>query len=132
MKLLLDHNLAPRIARALNALFDGEHRIIALRDRFSPDTTDVTWIDALDQERGWAVLTRDIRLRTRPHERATLDRARIVFFFLAGSWSSFTVEETTARLIRLMPKMAAQTSLAESGRFELPINAGSLLRPHRK
>ena len=121
MRLLLDQNLAPRIARALNALFDGEHEIIALRDKFSPNTPDVTWIDALDQDRGWAVLTRDINLRTRPHERAALDRARIVFFFLAGSWRSFSVEETTARLIRLMPKIIAQTSLAESGPFELPI-----------
>lgn len=131
MKLLLDHNRAPRIARALNALFDGEHQIIALRDKFSPSTTDVTWIDALDQDRGWAVLTRDIHLRSRPHERVALDRAHCVFF-LAGSWKTFTVEETTVRLIRIMPKMVAQTALAESGRFELPINAGSLLRPHRK
>jgi hypothetical protein len=37
-----------------------------------------------------------------------------------------------ARLIRLIPKMAAQTELAERGRFELPINAGSKLRPHRE
>jgi len=94
-------------ARALNALFEDEHQIIALRDKFSPSTSDVTWIDALDRDRGWAVVTRDIHLRTRPHERAALDRARIVFFFLAGSWKGFTVEETTVRLIRLMPKMAA-------------------------
>jgi hypothetical protein len=60
LKLLLDHNLAPRIARALNALFDGEHQIVALRDKFSPNTTDAAWIDVLDQDRGWAVLTRSI------------------------------------------------------------------------
>jgi hypothetical protein len=78
------------------------------------------------------VLTRDLHVRTRPHERAALDRAHIVFFFLAGSWKSFTVEETAARLIAWMPKMAAQTALTESGRFELPINARSLLRPHRR
>jgi hypothetical protein len=60
-----------------------------------------------------------------------MDRARIVFFFLAGAWRTHTVPETAARLIRLMPKMAAQTELAERGRFELPINAGSKLRPHR-
>jgi len=55
-----------------------------------------------------------------------------VFFFLAGAWESFSVEETAARLIRLVPKIAAQTELAERGRFELPINAGSKLRPHRR
>ena len=76
-------------------------------------------------------MTTDLRIRSRPHERAALDRSRIVFFFLAGSWRKYKVEEQSARLIRLIPKMAAQTDLAESGRFELPINAGSKLRPHR-
>jgi hypothetical protein len=131
LKLLLDHNLSPKLARALAALFTPEHQIVALRDKFSPGVPDVDWITALDREGGWAVLTRDLRIRTRPHERIAMDRARIVFFFLAGAWKRFTVEETAARLIRLIPKMAAQTELADRGRFELPINAGSKLRPHR-
>ncbi len=116
----------------MHALFDGEHHIIALRDMFHANASDVEWITALDQQGGWAALTRDLHIRTRPHERAALDRARIVFFFLAGAWESFGVEATAARLIRLVPKMAAQTELAEGGRFELPINAGSKLRPHRR
>ena len=77
------------------------------------------------------MLTKDIRIRQRPHERAALDRSRIVYFFLGGAWRKFTVEETAVRLIRLIPKMAAQTDLADRGRFELPINAGSKLRPHQ-
>ena len=132
MNLLLDNNLAPRIAKALNVLFEREHQIIALRDWFAADTPDVDWITALDRQGGWAVLTRDLHILTRPHERALLDRVRIVFFFLAGGWDKFGVEETAARLIRLIPKMATQTELAERGRFELPINAGSKLRPHRR
>jgi hypothetical protein len=132
LKLFLDNMLAPRIARSLNALYDGEHHVAALRDMFPADAPDEQWIPALDRQGGWAVLTRDLRIRTRPHERAALDRARMVFFFLGGAWEGFSVEETTARLIRLVPKMAAQTELAERGRFELPINAGSKLRPHRK
>ena len=132
MKLLLDHNLSPKIARTLAALYAPEHEIVALREKFSANVTDVDWITGLDREGGWAVLTQDLRIRTRPHERAAMDRARIVFFFLAGAWRKFTVEETAARLIRLISKMAAQTELAERGRFELPINAGSKLRPHRE
>lgn len=132
MKLLLDHNLSPRLAKALAALYAPDHEIVALRGRFSPGVSDLEWITALDREGGWAVLTQDLRIRTRPHERAAMDRARIVFFFLAGAWRKFTVAETAARLIRLIPKMAAQTELAERGRFELPINAGSKLRPHRE
>lgn len=56
MKLLLDHNLSPKLARALQAIFD-EHTIVPLRDRFEKDTTDEAWISALDKEGGWAVLT---------------------------------------------------------------------------
>ena len=131
MKLLLDNNLAPRIARSLDALFE-DHTISALRAQFAENTPDVDWIKALSERGGCAVLTRDLHIRTRPHERAALDNARIVFFFLGSGWQKLGVEETTARLIRLIPKMAAQTELAESGRFELPINSGSKLRPHRK
>jgi hypothetical protein len=130
LKLLLDHNLSPRLAKALAVLF-VDHEIVALRDKFPQDATDIDWIAALDREGGWAVLTKDLRIRQRPHERAALDRSRIVYFFLAGAWMKCTVEETAARLIRLIPKMAAQTDLADRGRFELPINAGSKLRPHR-
>jgi hypothetical protein len=131
LKLLVDHNLSPRVARCLQALFADDHQIVALREKFADNATDLEWITALDRDGSWAVLTKDLRIRTRPHERAALDRSRIVYFFLAGSWRKFTMEETAARLIRLIPKMVAQTALADRGRFDLPINAGSKLRPHR-
>lgn len=60
-----------------------------------------------------------------------MDSAAIVFFFLDGAWRGYAVEETAWRLIRLFPKMAAQTELTERGRFILPINAGAKLRPQR-
>jgi PIN like domain len=132
LKLLVDHNLSPRVARCLQVLFADDHQIVALREKFPDNATDLEWITALDRDGSWAVLTKDLRIRTRPHERAALDRSRIVYFFLAGSWRKFTIEETAARLIRLVPKMAAQTALADRGRFDLPINAGSKLRPHRE
>jgi hypothetical protein len=131
LKLLLDHNLSPRIAHCLEALFVGDHEIIALKDKFPIDVADVDWIKELDKEGGWAVLTKDMRIRSRPHERAALDRSRIVYFFLAGSWRRIGVEETASRLIRLIPKMSIQSGLVDRGRFELPINAGSRLRPQR-
>lgn len=114
---------------ALAALF-VDHEIVALRNKFPADIADVDWIGELDREGGWAVLTEDLRIRQRPRERAALDRSRIVYFFLARAWTKYPVEETAARLIRLIPEMAAQTDLADRGRFELPINASSKLRPH--
>jgi hypothetical protein len=130
LKLLLDHNLAPRIAKSLQALFD-RHEIMALRDKFPTDTPDVDWLRTLDRERGWAVLTMDLRIRTRPHERAALDNSAVVYFFLAGSWRKCSVEEQAWRLIRLIPLMATQTDIAERGRFDLPMHPGSKSRPHR-
>ena len=127
---MVDHNLSPRLARSIQLLFP-DHQIVALRDKFPPDVSDIDWITTLDAEGGWAVLTRDLRLRTRPHERAALDRSRIVYFFIGGAWRKYSVPEMAARLIGLMPIMATQTEIASSGRFELPINAGSKLRPHR-
>src|SRR5258708_22190175 len=108
---MLDNNLAPRIARSLNALFADQHHVVALRDCFPENASDVEWIEDLDQRGGWAVLTRDLHIRTRPHERAALDRARIVFFFLAGGWANFGVEETAAPPFRPIPQMTAQTRL---------------------
>jgi hypothetical protein len=130
VKLLIDHNLSPALARSLEPLF-RDHTFVALSDRFPIDVSDVDWITALDKEGGWAVLTKDIRIQSRPHERLALDRAQIIFFFLSGAWRKFSVPETAARLIRLVPLMAKQVDIADRGRFDLPINAGSKLRPHR-
>ncbi len=131
MKLLLDHNLSPKVAVALDAIFNPPDLIVSLRQKFPVDIDDVDWIRKLDQEGGWAVLTRDLRIRTKPHERAAMDNSRIVYFFLDGAWKKFGVAETAARLIRLVPKMASLVAIQDRGRIDLPINAGSKLRPHR-
>jgi PIN domain-containing protein len=130
VKLLVDHNLSPAIARALQPLFP-DHTFLALKDRFPHDTSDIDWTTELNREGGWTVLTKDLRIQFRPHERLALDRSKIVFFFLAGAWRKYSVPETAARLIRLVPLMAKQADIADRGRFDLPINAGSKLRPHR-
>jgi hypothetical protein len=114
LKLLLDHNLSPRIARCLQALFIDDHKIFSLREKFPENALDVEWIAAISAEGDWAVLTKDLHIRTRPHERAALDRSRVVYFFLAGSWRKYKVEETAARLIRLIPKMAQQAILPKA------------------
>jgi hypothetical protein len=88
-------------------------------------------VSFLSQEGNWAVLTRDLRIRSRPHERAAMDASKIVYFFLSRAWKDYNTSETAVRLIRLMEKISAQVELAERGRFELPINAGSKLRPYR-
>ena len=130
MKLLVDHNVSPAIPRSLQHLFP-DHTFVALSDRYPANTGDVEWMNDLDRDGGWAVLTKDLRIRSRPHERLALDRSKIIFFFMSGAWRKYPVPETTARLIRLVPLMVKQVEIADRGRFELPINGGSKLRPHR-
>jgi hypothetical protein len=126
---MVDNNLSPSLARSFQPLFD-EHQFVSLRDKFPANTKDVEWIGALNAEGGWAALTAERRLKTRPHERLALDRSKIVFFFLTGSWLKWSVPEMAWRLIRLVPLMAKQTELTESGLSDLPVNASSKLRPH--
>jgi len=129
LKLLVDNNLSPSLANSLQPLFPEFH-IVALREKFTANTADVEWINALSAEGGWAALTAERRLKTRPHERLALERSRIVFFFLTGSWLKYSVPETAWRLIRLVPLMAKQSAIADRGLFDLPVHAGSKLRPH--
>jgi PIN like domain len=128
---MVDNNLSPSLAHSLQPLFP-EHEFAALREKFPASAKDVDWIAALDGEGGWATLTSERRLKTRPHERLALERSKIVFFFLTGSWLKYSVPETAWRLIRLVPLMARQVELTESGLFDLPVNASSKLRPHSR
>ena len=125
----MDNNLSFTLAHCLQPVFP-EHEIVALRDKFPTNTKDVDWIKVLDSEGGWAAVTSERRLKTRPHERLALDRSKIVFFFLTGAWLKCSVPETAWRLIRLVPVIEKQSSLTESGLFDLPVNATSKLRPH--
>jgi hypothetical protein len=126
---MVDNNISFTIAHCLQPIFP-EHRIISLRERFAANTKDVDWIATLDSDGGWAVLTKERRLKTRPHERLALDRSKIVYFFLTGARLKMSVPDTAWRLIRLVPTMDKQVALTESGLFDLPVNATSKLRPH--
>ena len=51
MKFFIDSCLSPRYAEILRILEDKEDRkIIHLRDKFAPNTPDVTWISTLAKE----------------------------------------------------------------------------------
>lgn len=41
MKVLLDHNLSPALAKVLRALFGDEHEIVALSEKFPRNITDI-------------------------------------------------------------------------------------------
>lgn len=85
MKLLVDHNLPPVMARAIHLLVERDgHEVTALRDRFPPDCPDIEWLGRLGMEGGWSVLSMDHMILRRPAERVALNRARVTAYFLAS------------------------------------------------
>ena len=44
MKVLVDENLPPALARSLQALFVRKHEIVHIRDRIGPGAKDGQWI----------------------------------------------------------------------------------------
>jgi hypothetical protein len=101
LRVFLDNNLSPYLARALHTLLEPEgDQVIHLTDRFAPDTEDRTWIAALGDEGGWVVISADRRIHRNPIEREAWRRSRLVVFFLSPQWRRLKHLEIAWRLLR--------------------------------
>ena len=125
MKCLLDNNLPPALARALDALstnkFSGLEQVIALRDKFPPNTPDVTWIQALGQEGDWFVLSADEFRKHGDLERKALRQSKLIVFCLSKQWSDQPYWEKCAHLLRWWPHIAEQAERLQGGAaFRVP------------
>ncbi|MGH7121276.1 MAG: hypothetical protein ACREFP_20175 [Acetobacteraceae bacterium] len=106
MNLALDANLSQYLAHAIDALPAAEHgRAISIPERFGPGVEDQHWIEELHREGGWAVLTQDRMLRSRPHGRRALEQSGLVVFLLAAAWAKQQYWPKAAGIIRWLPCM---------------------------
>lgn len=125
--MLLDNNLPPRVARAINSIVEPEDTVIALRDKFPPGTADVDWIDALGREGGWVVVSGDRRISRNRAEREAWRASKLTGFFLSKGLQKASVFKLTTRLLLLWEVMRTQHALVEAGAiFELPMRSGKL------
>jgi predicted nuclease of predicted toxin-antitoxin system len=83
VKVAIDENLPPALARALDALFAGEHQVVHIRSRFGPSVKDVEWIRTLSNEGNWVVLSNDRRITRSKAELREFKDSRLVGFFFA-------------------------------------------------
>jgi hypothetical protein len=129
VKLLFDHNVSPKVARAIHELIKGDSEAAALRDKFPQDTADIDWINQLGQERGWAVVSGDRRITKNKAERAAWLQTDLVGFFMEPSLTALDPWQQTARLIFWLPLMQAQLKLISGpALFSLPLKATSRLK----
>lgn len=125
MKCLVDNNLPPALARALDALsahkLAGLEQVIALRDRFPEHTSDVIWIQALGQEGDWFILSGDQFRKHGDLERKALRQSGLIVFCLAKPWSSQQYWEKCANLLRWWPHIVEQAERLQGGAaFRVP------------
>lgn len=129
MKVAIDENLPPALARALNALFAGEHEVVHIREKFGPKATDLEWIPRLSSEGRWILISNDRRITRNKAELREFKRSRLIGFFLPASLEKAKLTKKTERLLGLWSSIEAQADLAASGSmFELPAKS-TKLRP---
>ncbi len=127
MKLLVDENLPPALARALSALFPGKHEIVHLRDRFGSAAKDIDWIRALGSEGKWVVLSSDRRITKNKAENQAFKSSRLIGFFFAAGLQKAKLTKQMERLMALWETIETQVDLISGGgMFEIQMKGSTL------
>lgn len=125
MNFLFDHNLPPSWARALDALSNNKFEpgavgdVVALKDKFLPNTTDAEWLKTLKDEGNWTVISGDSFRRNKAEKELVRSRG-LNIFVLPKSWQSQQHWERTARLIEWWPKIVMQANTVDKAYLEIP------------
>ena len=134
MKILTDHNISPRVARALNAFVerpDGSC-VIALRDRFAPSISDIEWVRELGRDGGWSVLSGDLRIHKNKAERAAWMQTALIGYFLEPGLAALRPVELASRLLLRLEVIETQSRLISGpAMFSIPLRNSSALRQVR-
>lgn len=121
MKLLVDNDLPPRLAKALNVIFAPDHQITALREKFGrSNLKDEEWIPKLGAEGGWAVLSADMNIAKKRPSRQLFVGAGLVGFFFSPSLQKAPLNLQAARVLTIWPQMVSHMKTTANGVFEVP------------
>ncbi|MGE6741035.1 DUF5615 family PIN-like protein [Allorhizobium pseudoryzae] len=127
MKVLIDENLPPALARSLNALFAGKHEVIHVRERYGPGVKDLQWIGELSAEGRWIVISGDRRITRNKAEYNAFRSSNLVGFFLSKGLYKSPLIKQMERLLALWLTIEAQSALVQGGAmFELPMSSTRL------
>ena len=130
MKCLVDANISPSIAEALNALSKRDQvPVVHLRDRFSPDATDQEWLRALaESPEDWFVLSGDFRITKKPHERKVWSDSGLTVFFLQKGFMGIPFWEQAWKIVKGWPIILRNAQTITPGNSYLVPVSGKKLR----
>lgn len=129
MRVVVDENLPPPLARALAALFVGEHEVIHLRERFGAATTDVEWMSVLSAEGSWVVLSADRAISRNKAELRLFKSSKLIGFFFSPGLQRASLVKKLERLMAVWETIEKQVPLVRGGSmFEIQMR-GDRLRP---
>ena len=115
MRIFIDNNIAPKLARGFNEFVQGEDEVVHLRDRFSGNTPDVDWMRGLAAESGWVILSGDVAIGRNPHEVAAWKGAGHTIFFLRSGWTNIEFWQQVQKLAKCFPEIMALAQRAKPG-----------------
>ena len=129
MRVMVDENLPPPLARALAALFVGQHEVVHLLDRFGPKVQDVDWLTALNREGSWVILSADRRITKNKSEQRVFHNSKHIGFFFAPGLQKASTLKKMERLMVVWDTIEKQVPLVKGGSmFEIQVK-GNQLKP---
>jgi len=130
MKFFFDNNLSKHLAHAMNLLCESDgDQVVALRDKFPQDATDLKWITDLGMERDWVIVSVDHGLFRKELEGVALRRSGLTAFFLAKGWGNKKFWEFAYSLMRWWPEIASAAKTNKGRIFEVPARLTGKLKP---
>ena len=124
MKVLVDENLPPALARSLNALFAGKHEVVHIRERFGSGVKDIKWITQLSAEGRWIVISGDRRITRNKTEYSAFRASNLVGFFLSKGLYKAPLIKQMERILALWHVIETQSTIVQGGAmFELPMTS---------
>lgn len=119
MKVFVDNNLPPILARGLDALF-VDHQVVCHRDKFGKThVADEDWIPALGSEGGWVVLSGDLNIAKKRPSRELFLRSGLVGFFPRAAVMELPLARKASRILFVWEQMDRIAASVRPGLFEL-------------
>jgi tryptophan synthase alpha subunit len=128
VKIAFDENIPIVMVRVFETL--AREKIIPEIEVFSAaayrpveERGDENWVKRFASAGGKVVISGDVQMRSRLHERAALAQAGVVTYFFEGPWSRFNPFSKSAMLIQWWPYLVEHMKTGAAGScWEIPVS----------